>query len=278
MSSDALNSLTKGLSKFSTASLLHFIALILTLAGMGIMTSIAPYFVKFIQIAYKLSLHLISRPQIPSWFFAIATKLMIAGVLMIIALILEAVSAYAFLWSAFSRFSEYDRKFSLASILVKVGLAGYTAMIVAGIAYSQYIRMQIQKALTTYKASPISLMLYIKSIQMSAMSVAYTIGALMTIFYILTISGICVGLYHLRRLGNSGLFTACIVLLVIDLISYLASSGGIRMISSMLTQVTTLSILGSVSFIAGIIACILIFIGCRILKSRISTELATSIS
>ncbi len=263
--------LVRGLSKFSTASLLEFIAIILLLAGSGVMISIASYYYKFLEIAQKLSLHLISPSQIPSWFYTVATYMTIGSALIILFLIISAVSAYAFLWPAFSAFSRHDKKFYIPNLLVKIGIVGYTVMFISSIALSTYFTTVLIRSI--HKMSPIGILLYIKSLTMKILPIALTLGILLTIFHILTLCGICIGLYYLRSYGLSGLFTISMILLIIDIVLIIVTTPGIHTTLSMFRMATAVSSITSlIQPIPGLIACILIFIACRILKSRIEKE------
>ena len=108
---------------------------------------------------------------------------------------------------------------------------------------------------------------------MKILPIVLTLGILLTIFHILTLCGICIGLYYLRSYGLSGLFTTSMILLIIDIVLIIVTTPGIHTTLSMFRMATAVSSITSlIQPIPGLIACILIFIACRILKSRIEKE------
>ncbi len=259
--------LARGLSKLSTAALLRFISAILWLVSISLIISVMPYIPRFYLITYELRSKMISPSSLPAWFSVVATKLMISGILLIIGLIILAVSAYAFLWPAFSALRRGSEKFRISNILVKVGLLGFTFTLIGTVAVSQYIGMQIMAAFS-HITSPLARALYIKKIMLTYTPIVTTLVGLQSLFALITIAGICLGLAMIAKITGSKIHYVSLALLAIGEIIYIASGAArIQSYSSPVgatAHISGLTIgLGIVSYILLLVSSILIFIGCR---------------
>ncbi|NPB00265.1 MAG: hypothetical protein GXO10_02725 [Crenarchaeota archaeon] len=257
----------RGLSKFSMAALLRFVAAILWLVSTSLMLSIFPYLPKMYAIVYKLQAKKISPSQLPPWFAEVAMRSLISSILMIIGLIILAVSAYAFLWPAFSSLRRSSEKFKVSNMLVKVGLLGYTFTLIGNTIVGQYVGMRIANIMRSH-INPLAKMLLIKKIVISYLPIFTTLGGLLTLFSVLVIAGICIGLALIARITGSKIHYISIILLVVGEIIYIVSGAAniaayaSPMSLGMHLPITGLEI-GIASYILFLIASILIFMGCR---------------
>ncbi|NPA70300.1 MAG: hypothetical protein GXO26_05765 [Crenarchaeota archaeon] len=276
--------LARGLSKLSMAALLRFVAAILWLAASSLIISILPYLPRMYVIVYKLQAKMISPSQLPPWFAEVAMKSMIASILMIIGLIILAVSAYAFLWPAFSALNRGSEKFRISNILVKVGLLGYTFTLIGNVILGQYVGIQIANVMRSH-LNILAKMLLVKKIVSTYLPIFTTFSGLLTLFAVLVIAGICIGLAVIARITGSKIHYVSLILLALAEIIYIVSGAAyIAAYSSPMSLGMHISMMsigaGIVSYILFIIAPILIFIGCRADISKVrqleETELARS--
>ncbi len=278
--------LARGLSKLSMAALLRFVAAILWLAATSLIMSILPYLPRMYAIAYELQAKLISPSQLPPWFAEVAMKSLIASILMLIGLIILAVSAYAFLWPAFSALNRGSERFRVSNILVKVGLLGYTFTLIANVVVGQYVGVQIANIMRSH-VSPLAKMLLVKKIVSSYLPIFTTFSGLLTLFAILVTAGICIGLAVIARITGSKIHYVSLILLAVAETVYIVS--GAAYVSAYSSPMSlgmhppSMSIaVGLVSYILFLIASILIFIGCRADISKVKqleeSALASSVT
>ncbi|NPA22768.1 MAG: hypothetical protein GXO23_00520 [Crenarchaeota archaeon] len=259
--------LSRGLSKLSIAALLRFVAAILFLITVSIVVSVLPYVPRFLILAYELRNKMIPPTSLPSWFYSVYMKLSVAGILSIISLIVLAVSAYAFLWPAFSALSRGSVRFKPSNILVKVGLLGYTFTLIGSMALSQVVQFQAMSVLKR-SIAPLEKALLIRKIALSYIPIFTTLGWLEYLFSILVIAGICIGLAVLARITGSKIHYVSLALLAVGEVLYIVSG-----ISSLASYMSVMSAgmhissfmigVGVASYIFTLVASFLIFIGCR---------------